>query len=253
MVNAVIVDDMSLHRDNLSNLLKKNHPDIRILAECTNVDEGIEAITKHHPDLIFLDVEMPGKTGFDLVREIQNTPFDFQIIFTTAHEHYALQAIKASAFDFLLKPVVEEDLRATLERLMTKRTQGQVMQQMQVLFQHYAKGSSQSKKIALPTVTGYIFKEISDIVRCEADRNYSVFFFTDKSKIVVSKSLKEWEEILSDSGFFRSHSHHLINLSYIKEYIKGEGGTVIMNDGTEIEVSRRKKDEFLMLLNRARM
>jgi two-component system LytT family response regulator len=251
MIQAIIVDDMPAQRRNLINLLNENHPEIKIVQECNNADEGMEAISKHHPALVFLDVEMPGKTGFELVAELKETAYNLDIIFTTAHEQYALQAIKASALDFLLKPVSENDLREALAKLDRKKTKDQVRpgestiaQQIQILLQQNT--NNPFRKIALPTLTGFVFVNVNDIVRCEADNVYTTFHMADKTTIVVSKTLKDCEELLPERNFFRIHHSHLINMKYIKEYMKGEGGAVKMTvDDTSIPVSRNKKDEFL--------
>jgi len=239
---------MPAQRRNLITLLNENHPEIKILQECNNVDEGIEAVVKYHPEIVFLDVEMPGKTGFDFVAELNDAAYDLNIIFTTAYEHYALRAIKASALDFIVKPVNEKDLNEALSRFEKKRTKDQVAKQIQVLLQQ--QDNNPDKKSALPSLTGYVFVRVSDIIRCESENVYTTFFMTDQSKKVVSKTMKDCEELLTDYDFFRVHNSHLINLRHIQEYIKGEGGIAKMDDGAEIEVSRRKKEEFLQRLKR---
>lgn len=248
MIKAIIVDDDAHCRESLGGLILSSFPHIRVIAACKSVDEGRSAILELKPDLVFLDVEMPPKTGFDLVRELEDAAFDLDIIFTTAHEKYALQAIKASATDFLLKPIGENDLREALTRLEKKRSKEQVAKQVEVLLQHSRKDKDPNKNIALPTLTGFVFEKINNIIRCQSDDNYSTFFFSGNRKIVSSQSLKHWEEVLAGYGFLRVHNSHLINMNHLKEYIKGEGGIVKMNDGSEIPVSRRKKDEFLLML-----
>jgi len=245
MINAVIIDDDTHCRESLLHLIASEFHHINLIAECKSAAEGKEAIINSKPDLVFLDVEMPGKTGFELVAELHEAAYNLDIIFTTAHEQYALQAIKASALDFLLKPIGESDLREALAKLDRKRSRDQVSQQIQILLQQNT--NNPFRKIALPTQTGFVFVNVADIVRCEADNVYTTFHMADKTTIVVSKTLKDCEELLPEPNFFRVHHSHLINMRFMKEYVKGEGGALKMiNDNTAIPVSRNKKDEFLI-------
>lgn len=246
MLKTIIVDDDDDCRKTLSRIIHSSFQQLKIIAECADADEGKEAILNLQPDLVFLDVEMPDKTGFDLLSELGEQAYNFNTVFTTAHERYALKAIKTSAADFLLKPIDENDIKNALEVLEKKKTREQTAQQVKVLLEHYTRHNTPNKKIALPTSKGLLFAQINEIIRCESDDNYTCFFFTDKSKLIVTKTLKYWEELLEDHDFFRVHSSHLINLRYIKEYEKTDGGIVTTTDGTRIKVSRRRGGDFLL-------
>jgi two-component system LytT family response regulator len=170
------------------------------------------------------------------------------VIFTTAHEKYAVQAFKFSAVDYLLKPVDADDLKQAINKLQQKISKEEVSKKFDVLFYNLKNIQSTSKRITVPTIKGFEFLQVHDIVRCQSDINYTIIFLKGKQKITVAKTLKEFEELLIDHNFFRVHNSHLINLSYIKSYNKGKGGTVTMTDSSEVEVSTRRKDGFLKRL-----
>ena len=245
MIEAIIIDDEQHCIDRLATLLMAEHS-VKLSATAQKVDEGIELINSIKPGLIFLDVQIGDSTGFDLLKRLPHR--DFEIIFTTAYENYAIQAIKFSAIDYLLKPVDKEDLNIALNRLSEEITKKMTSAKLDILLHNIERKNDELKKIIVPTVTGFEFLNVSDIIRCESDINYTTLFLKEKKKLLVAKTLKDFEEMLGDHHFFRVHNSHLINLVYIKSYHKGKGGYVILADGSEIEVSSRRKDDFLKKL-----
>jgi two-component system LytT family response regulator len=248
MYRTIIVDDEIAQQELLQDLLNTNFPDILIMAVCSSVDEALETIPKLKPELVFLDVKMPPKTGFDLLRELGT--IDFEVIFTSSFEHFAIQAFRVSALDYLLKPSHINDMRDALSKLDTRKSTNLQSSQIKNLLSNLQTPKVESQRIALGTSTGLVFARVSEIVRCAAERHLIVFFLEDQTQIVVSKSLKECEDILIPMGFVRIHQSHLVNIAFIRKYTKGEGGYIELEDGTVLEVSRRKKDELLEALNK---
>ena len=246
-MKTIIIDDEPKARDNLQLLLSEYCPSIHIVASDGNVNAAIRSIETHCPDLIFLDVQMQGETGFDLLEKLET--ITFEVVFTTAHHEYALKAFKFSAIDYLLKPIDIDELKSAVIRAQ-KRNGKQIGKRMQIASDTLEQAKSSFNKIALPTSEGFVFIEKNDIVRCESTDNYTNFYLTDGSKVLVSKTLKHFDELLSPHGFFRIHQSHLINLSHLKSYHKGEGGYAIMSDNSSVMVSRRKKPEFLECLSK---
>lgn len=243
-MNAIIVDDEKQCCETLAHLLATYCPRVKLMAQCSNAEEAKTAINSLEPDLVFLDVEMPGASGFDLLTQIK--PINFEVIFTTAHDQYAIRAIKFSALDFLLKPIGRHDLEQAIDRADAKASMRQKKIDTLLYNLNYL---NVEKKIALPTLNGFDFVSIGDIIRCESDNNYTVFHLLNNRKILVSKTLKEYEEMLDNYHFFRVHQSHLINLRHIKSYIKLEGGTITMDDNSVVDVSRRKREEFIKRLS----
>lgn len=244
MIRAVYIDDELHCLERLSRLLLPYITDtIQLVGMAQSVDEGVDLIEREKPDLVFLDVQIHQQTGFDLLQQIR--PVTFDVIFTTAFEQYAVQAFKFSAIDYLLKPVDPDDLRQALAKLAPKQSVISKLSQVDTLLYNLQQRQESAKRICISTSTGYTFVDVKDIIRCQSDINYTTIFLNDKTKIVASKTLKEFEEVLREADFFRVHNSHLINLSYLKSYHKGKGGSVIMVDNTEIDVSTRRKDEFL--------
>jgi two-component system, LytTR family, response regulator len=246
MINVIIVDDELHCRTSLDALIVKNFPELSIKAICKSPGEGILAIKGYHPDLVFLDVEMPPSTGFEMLQQLDE--INFEVIFTTAYEKYAMQAIKFSAMDYLLKPIGKDDLAVAILRVKEKKLHEKSAKKMEALFENVKSIQNPSKKIVLPATNGIELVYLQDIIRLDSNGNYTTFYLKNKQKIVVSKSIKEYEEMLEEVHFFRVHNSHIINLHYVKNYIKGEGGIVKMEDGSEIDVSRRRKDDFLKAL-----
>jgi two-component system LytT family response regulator len=201
-------------------------------------------IARYEPELVFLDVEMPHQNGFDLLKSLEQISFD--VVFTTAYEHYAIKAIKFNALDYLLKPFSMKELEAAVQKYIHKRNAAYPTDYaLEGFLSNLRQPASLPKKIALPTLRGLIFTPVEQIIRCEAKDNYSKVYLVDGSAHLVSKTLKEFEYLLEDMQFFRVHYSHLINLQHICRYIQGNGGHVLMSDGSTIEVSRRRKSEFL--------
>ncbi len=242
MITAIIIDDEAKGRLALREKLLAYCPQIKLLAEATNGQEALMLIQHHKPQLIFLDIEMPRMNGFEMLNELREK--NFHIIFTTAYDQYAIKAIKYAAFDYLLKPIDIEELKTAIEKIDAKEN-NQTKKQVELLQQNMQHPKKQLNKLAIPTLEGLLFFDINDIIHLEANSNYTFIYFSDKSKITASKTLKEFEDILPESIFFRTHHSHLINLNYIKRYIKGDGGQIELQNGNYVDVSRRKKEEFL--------
>jgi two-component system LytT family response regulator len=235
-VIALIIDDEKHARENLLGLLEKHCPTVDVAGIGTGVQEGLALIEKIKPELVFLDVEMQDGTGFDLLKKLGNIAF--KVIFVTAHNHFALQAIKWSALDFLQKPVDEEELIAAVARFKKNDRQND---QIELLLQERPK----REKIALPTSDGLIFVKVKEIVRLEADGCYTHFHTRDKQSIMVSRTMKEYVEMLPAETFFRVHKSHYINLEYLQKYSNRDGGTAILETGDHVPISRNSKDEFV--------
>jgi len=240
MKTAIIIDDELKGRIALSQKLHDYCSDVRLVGEAESGEEGIKLIEKLKPDIVFLDIEMPRMDGFDMLHRLPQKNFD--LIFTTAYDQYAIKAIKFAAFDYLLKPIDIEELKMAVSKSNspTRNTE----RKLEVLDQNLF-GKSTITKIAIPALEGLLFFNIGDIIHLEANRNYTIIYFNNTPKLIASKTLKEFEDMLPMDIFFRTHHSHLVNLNYIKRYIKGDGGQIEMYDGTYVDVSRRKKEDFL--------
>jgi len=249
MLKAIIIDDEEGARYTLSTLLEEYCPSISIIAQCSNVPEGVLAINKHTPDIVFLDIEMPEYNGFELLEFFKIV--DFEIIFVTAYSQYAIRAFEVSAVDYLLKPVEIEQLQAAVEKASQKRTQANIMQRLDLMKSTY--NGDEIKKIALPMSDGLMFVDVAEIILFEADRAYTHVFLKNGSKITVSKPMRTFEDILENRNFiYRPHRSHLININYIKKYVRGDG-MIFMDNGVALSVSRERKQEFEALLKELRM
>lgn len=244
MHTAVIIDDEAKGRLALSEKIREYCPVVKIVAEAGNGKEGIAAIEKHDPTIVFLDIEMPGMNGFDMLNQLSEK--SFHLIFTTAYNQYAIKAIKYAAFDYLLKPVDIEELKSAINNISTRQP-SQTKEQIEMLHYNVNHPIKGLNKLAIPTSEGLLFYNLEDIVYLEARSNYTNLYFNAKPRIVASKTLKDFEELLPTDIFFRPHHSFIINLNYIKRYIRGDGGQIEMQTGAFIDVSRRKKDEFLKL------
>ena len=247
MIRAIIVDDEKHCIDRLEQLIFQYIENVEIVGTYSTVETGYEGIKKLQPDLIFLDIQINDLVGFDLLKKFDT--INFHVIFTTAYENYAMQAIKFSAFDYLLKPVDVDDLKIATKRLLEKHFQNQNDVNYQVLLQNLMNIKNQTKKIAIQTQTETILLNIQDIIRCQSDINYTTIYTNSKKKIVVAKTLKDFEALLKPYNFFRVHNSHLINLEYMKSYDKGKGGYVHMLDESTVEVSVRRKEDFMLKLS----
>lgn len=242
MIKAIIIDDEQHCIDRVEKLLKPYADAILLTGTFSTVETGIEGIENLNPDVVFLDVQIHEQTGFDVLKAVKN--HSFEVIFTTAFETFAVQAFKFSAIDYLLKPIDEDDFRMAINKLNSKIEAKDFSKKVNTLFSNISKSDVQ-KKITIPTSDGLEFIEVSNIIRCEADVNYTTIFTKDNKKLLVSKTLKSFEMLLVNCNFFRIHNSHLINLNYIKKYTKGKGGYVTLIDNSTIEVSTRRKDDFL--------
>lgn len=246
-LKAIIVDDEENGRRVLKNLLTEFCPEVELKGQASNIKEGIALIAKEVPDVVFLDIQMPFGTGFDMLEQLGEV--DFEVIFTTAHSDYGLRAIQFAALHYLLKPIDIEQLKEAVARAVKKRIRPSAsMDQMRYLMQMLQQGDRPPEKIALPSSEGLIFVKIKDIVRCEADGAYTHVHTKDSNSITVSKNLKSIEALLAGQSFYRVHHRHLIHLDFVNKYLKGRGGQVEMEDGSTVDVSVRRKDGFLNAL-----
>jgi two-component system LytT family response regulator len=250
MIKALIVDDEQLGRTFLQMVIQKLFSDITLVGLASSASEAKELIELKMPDLVFLDVEMPVNSGFDLLESLEK--INFQIIFTTAHDSYALKAIKFSAIDYLLKPIDLDELETAVNkaRKAIKSIEGNSEIQMENLIQNLKNLNKSLHKLGIPTREGILFIPLQEIVHLEADGSYTNFFLISGKKIVSGKPLKEFADMLAESNFFRIHKSHLINLAHIVKYIRGDGGMIEMVNGRELEVSRRSKETFLHTLEK---
>ncbi len=248
MLKAVIVEDEKNSQELLKELITEYCEGIEVVDIAGNVAEGLEALDAKQPDVLFLDIELPDGDGFQVLEK--TTYKNFDVIFTTAYDQYAMRAFKFSATDYLLKPVDIDELEDAVARVREKHEQGEAQPEQQsakldALIQNLRNMTQPLKRIVLPTSNGFTVVNPENIIRCESDRNYTFIFLTDGRKILVSRTIKEYDEMLSDYNFFRIHQSHLINLSYLKNYTRGRGGYVELTDGTVLDVSARRKSEFL--------
>lgn len=246
MIKAIIIEDEKMSRETLRRLLEKYCPTVEVVAEADGYRKGIEEIRKFSPDVIFLDIQMPDGSGFRLLEELDE--IDFEIIFTTAFDQFAIKAIKYSALDYLLKPIIPQDLAEAITRVEKKKAEKTRKKNLEVIPQGAAMNDERSQKIVLSTSEMIHVISVDDIIRCESDNYYTYFYFVDGRKLLVSKTLKENEELLSQYDFIRPHKSHLINIKYIKSYVRQDGGHILMSDGTRIPVSRRKKDKMMEII-----
>jgi len=244
-LSAILVDDELSSLQNLQQKLIEFCPDITILASTQKPEDAIKLIQQHKPDVIFLDIEMPRMNGFRMLDELGE--YDFDIIFTTAYNHYAVDAIRISAFDYLTKPIAIKDLQHAVERL-ARQKQLHTKDRLGVLKNSLGPVKNQEEKIAIPTADGLEFIVISTILHIESSSNYCKIYLQNGKSVLVTKLLKDFEDMLLPYRFCRIHNSHLINLKYIEKYIKGEGGQVRLTNGTVLDVARRKKEEFLKMI-----
>ena len=242
-LRAVIVDDEKHSRETLKNLIDEFCDGIEVVAMAGGVQDAITSIKESKPDVLFLDIELQPGTGFDVLSELENINFD--IIFTTAYEQYAVKAIKFSSLDYLLKPIAIDDLTAAVDKSRKRKGEKMYQQQLDILLSEIQHQKSDDRKICLATSDGIEFVKVSDILYCEAAGSYTTFIFKDGSKLMVSKHLKEYENLLADQSFMRVHNSFLINLSEVKRFVKSEGGYILMNNDAMISISPKKRDEFM--------
>ncbi|WP_241285631.1 LytR/AlgR family response regulator transcription factor [Chryseobacterium arthrosphaerae] len=231
-IQACIIDDEKHGRDYIALLIQKEFPEFEIVFQASGIEDSYKSLLKNTPDIIFLDIQLKEGTAFDLLLKFKDIPS--QIIFITAYENYAIQAIRNGATDYLLKPIKKIDFIFAVNKALENIKKVQPVH-----------NPLQDSKIILSTLQGFKVINIADIIHCEADSSYTTFYLVNKTKIMVSKTLHDFERILSCLNFFRIHHKHLINVDHLQEYIKGRGGQVVMSDGSVLDVSFRRKNDFL--------
>lgn len=244
MIKAVIIDDEPACCDVLAILLEKYCPGVQVIASCHSAAEAIPVLLKKEVQLVFLDVEMPHTNGFDLLEKLPQV--NFELIFTTSYDQYAIKAIRFSALDYLLKPIDREELQQAVKKA-SKRLEIPLPQQLEILMEKINR-SGLASRIALPTLEGLQLVPLDTIISCASSSNYTILSLKENQKIIVSRTLKEIEEMLEEYPFLRVHHSHLVNLNEIRKYIRGEGGALIMSDGSSVDVSRSKKEQLLKKL-----
>jgi two-component system LytT family response regulator len=242
-LTAILIDDESNSRNSLRQKLITHCPGLTIVADAENGEEGIKAIEALKPDIVFLDVEMPRMNGFNMLQQLQHR--NFELIFTTAYDHYAIQAIRFSALDYLVKPIEITTLKEAVERAREKKQTNMPNQRIETLLYNLLDEKNMHNRIAIPSMEGLQFVEIADIIYLEAESNYTFINLLPSSRITVSKTLKDFEELLPAHTFIRIHHSFIINKNHIRKYLKGEGGQVLMSNGKMLDVARRKKEEFM--------
>lgn len=242
-MNAIIIDDEPKGRLALREKLRNYCPAIELVGEAEDGEAGLALIEQLQPDIVFLDIQMPRMDGFEMLRQLQLK--SFHLIFTTAYDQYAIKAIRFAAFDYLLKPVDIEELKAAVEKIIQIGQPVNNGGRLETLTYNL---QTALNKIVISTLEGLLFFDIGDIVHIEAQSNYTVFSFTNRPRLTVSKTLKEFEDLLPSEQFFRTHHSHIVNLHFIKRYIKGDGGQIELKNGELVDVSRKKKEEFLKLV-----
>ena len=246
MKRALVIDDENRTRDLIAKMINSFELDIEAIPAGENVKSGIEAIKEHNPDLVFLDIQMPDGTGFDVLNALPKK--DFEVIFITAHEEFAIKAIKFSALDYILKPVDADELKTAVERALEAIGKGKnEIKQFEALQLNIQ--PNQKRRLVLKTQESVHVVELDNIIRCEADRNYTSFFLVGGKKILVSKTLKEYETLLTGHNFLRVQQSHLVNLDFVLRYDKGNGGSVVMKDESEVPLSPAKREIFFKVLD----
>jgi two-component system LytT family response regulator len=245
MITATIIDDEPYSCESLATLLERYCPGVQVLDICTSSVTGLQSILKQPPQLLFLDIEMPHMNGFELLEKLPS--IDFELVFTTSYDQYAIKAIQFSALDYLLKPIEREALQMAVQKA-AKRMQHPLPQQIEILLQHLKLPGVPVHKIAIPTMDGLQMIPVDSVISCKADDNYTIFSLKNKEKITASRTLKDIEGMLEDFSFARVHHSYLVNLNEVEKYNKGEGGYLVMSDGTAIDVSRSRKEMLLKKL-----
>ncbi|MGI9550143.1 MAG: LytR/AlgR family response regulator transcription factor [Aurantibacter sp.] len=248
MMRSIIIDDQLDGRQALRLILAKYCPEVKVMEECENAQAGLSAIQQHRPELVFLDIHMPNMSGFDLLEALE--VIDFEIIFVTAHNQHAIRAIKFSALDYLLKPVDSAELVQAVSKVKGRRNQKNLAYKYGSLLKNVRSMPGNIDRLAISNMDGILVLDTAEIIYCAAEGSYSKIYLANNRTHLVSKKLKEFENMLGESGFCRVHHASLINVKHVQQYVKGEGGYVILTDGHHVDISRRKKDAFLSLLNK---
>src|SRR5688572_30470343 len=245
MIRTVVIEDEEHSRKMLMGMLQENCRAITVVASADSVKTGLTAIAEQKPELVFLDIELQSETSFEILEKLPE--INFELVFTTAFDHYALKAIKFCAIDFLLKPIDLNELKVAVAKAEKRLNREYLNKNLEVLLNNIKSSGQNSHRIALSTLEGLFFVNVSDIIYCESSGPYTKFIFKQSDKIITSKHLKEYEDLLSGYDFFRIHKSYLVNLQEIKKYIRGEGGQLIMSDGAALNVSKQRKESFLRI------
>lgn len=243
MIKAILIDDEESSLSALKEKLTAHCRQVNIIALCENAAKGIDAIDRLRPDIVFLDIEMPVMNGFVMLQQL--THKNFELIFTTAYDHYAIKAIRYSALDYLVKPIEIDDLKEAVKKAEEKRNHSYPNPQIELLVEQLVNKKNTFSRIAIPTTEGLRFIKVEDIIYLEASVNYTHIYTSEKKKYIVSRTLKDFEDMLPTEIFLRIHNSYIINKNYAEKYIRGEGGQVVLSNGTTLDVSKRKKSEFL--------
>jgi len=243
MIRTVVIEDEEHSRKMLMEMLHEHCRTINVVASADSVRTGLIAIAEQKPELVFLDIELQSETSFEILERLPE--INFELIFTTAFDHYALKAIKFCAIDYLLKPIDLNELRVAVAKAEKRMNQEYLNRNLEVLLNNIKSSSQNNHRIALSTMEGLLFVNVRDIIYCESSGPYTKFVFRQADKIVTSKHLKEYEDLLNGYDFFRIHKSYLVNLQEIKKYIRGEGGHLIMSNGANLNVSKQRKENFL--------
>src|SRR5215510_8564020 len=243
MIKAILIDDEIHCLDTLNMLIRDFCPEVQVMEQCRSAKQGLDAVAKYQPAMIFLDIEMPVMNGFEFLEQLKT--IDFAIVFTTSYDQYAIKAIRFSALDYLLKPIDPKELVAAVRKVQTQKNLP-VPEQFQMLMSQVKRHDGGFTKIAIPTAEGFELIPSDEVVRCEADDNYTHLYLKNKTKIIACRTLKEMEEQLQDfSSFLRVHHSYVVNLNEVNKYIRGEGGYLVMSDGATVNVSRSRKEPLM--------
>ena len=249
MINCIIIDDERKAREAFKKIIDRYFKDkLYVIADANSVKDGVAAIHKFNPDIVFLDIEMPDENGLKIFEYFDKV--NFEVIFTTAFNQYAIDAIKYSALDYLLKPINFIDLKDAIKRYEVSSEVKSRNERIEVLLSNMNMGNTIKSKVALPTLSGYEMKKINEIVYCEGDQNYTKIHLIGDQQIMVSKTLKHIEELLPKEVFFRIHKTYLVNMNYVEKYIRTDGHRVILDDGTQLDVANRRIDDFVTALTK---
>jgi two-component system LytT family response regulator len=247
-MRAILIDDEISNLENLRSLLEKHCPQVIIMATVQNVSDAVDVIEKYSPQLVFLDIQMGEQTGFDVLKLLPTR--NFEVIFVTAYDQYGIQAVKFAALDYLLKPIDIEELINAVNKAEHKLATQVQTSQLDFLLQQLKKPETSVSTIALQMQSEIRYVNLSEIIRCEADNTYTYFFLANSEKILVSKSLKEYADLLRPNGFLRTHQSHLVNPKYVKSWLKEDGGILLLTSGEKIPVSKPNKENVKQALQR---
>ena len=250
-MRSMIIDDEAPNRENLHSLLLRYCPDIAVVAEAGSIETGAALIQKHQPELLFLDIQLHGRSGFELLKQLDQR--NFEIIFVTAYDQYGIQAVKFSALDYLLKPIDVEELQAAVQKARLKLSQRHSNDRLEYLVSYLKSGKETPPVIALPLQDEIRYIPVNEIVRCEASNSYTHFHLKGGEKILVSQTLKEYTGLLHTHGFLRTHQSHLVNPHYVKSWIREDGGALLLKDATRIPVSKSQREGVKAVLGGRKM